>query len=95
MTYGEYCESYDGSENFSSLSSLCATPCLVLPRASHVDAVDIFLSSIYIGFQGKYFFFLFGYVIMSHMLHFYVLYGSLLLACRMGNFFLFICVCFS
>lgn len=73
----------------------CATPCLVLPRALHVDAVDIFLSSIYIGFQGKYFFFLFGYVIMSHMLHFYVLYGSLLLACRMGNFFLFICMCFS
>ena len=59
MTCGEYGESYDGSEIFSFLSSLSATPCLVLLRALHVDAVDIFLSSIYIGFQGKYFSFLF------------------------------------
>lgn len=67
MTYGEYCESYDGSEIFTSLSSLSATPCLVLPRALHVDAVDIFLSSIYIGFQGKYFSFFFFLCLCYHV----------------------------
>ena len=65
MTYGEYCESYEGSEIFSSLSYLCATLCLVLLTELHVDAVDIFLSSIYIGFQGKYFSFLFSFVMLS------------------------------
>ena len=45
----------------------CATPCLVLPRALHVDAVDIFLSSIYIGFQGKYFSFFFFLCLCYHV----------------------------
>lgn len=78
MTYGEYCESYDGSEIFSSLPSLCATPCLILPRALHVDAVDIFLSSIYIGFQGKYFF--------SLLLCYHVSYVALLCFVRVFAF---------
>lgn len=101
MTYGEYCESYDGSEIFSSLSSLSATPCLVLPRALRVDAVDIFLSSIYIGFQGKYFFFLFSFVMLLCLICCTFMFclhvfgnGSLLSACRMGNVFVDVCALF-
>ena len=72
----------------------CATPCLVLPRALHVDAVDIFLSSIYIGFQGKYFF--------SLLLCYHVSYVALLCFVRVfafgvsdGEFFfVYLCVFF-